>query len=130
MRIFLVFVIAILFFTGPAYALMPSSTEEIPSGNIEPRPDDFKKEKADLMKNAMPLREERKVTLRPFVIEGVMPPDLKGAYAPISADLGAPETTEMPMRRSSPEYALNFLFLSLLIGAILASYFFIRPRSK
>jgi hypothetical protein len=148
MKLFLIFTISFLLFNIPVYGLMPSSideievfseeetTEEKTSEELDIQIDEIKKEKLDLMKNISSAREERKVSLHPFVYnrpsypsETIAMPDYRAAKVftlPQSVSEGV--RTGHPSPCISLKFLLNLIFFSIIALAFFAAHFYIRPK--
>lgn len=144
-----IFIFCFLLFSGPVYALRPSSTDEIEEigkeetmlpGEVERQAEVIKQEKKKLMEDAAPLREERSRNLRPFVSSVSSAAEAAPAlpYA-VKGFIPAASNREV-LRERQPagqggqglvsKPVPNLIFFSVIIIAFLGVYYFIRPRPK
>jgi hypothetical protein len=141
MRIFLIFIAILLLFNIPLYGLMSSSTEGMDafgekesSLEMDKQIEEIRKEKKDLIEEVMPLREERRKTLHPFV---------HSALSSEAIDTSVQSTAKgfIPFQSKSKiarvdfvsqnfflKPALNLIFFSIIAAMFLAAYFFIKPK--
>lgn len=150
-RVFLIFVLSFLFFSAPLYALMPPSDEireeETLSSKAREQIEEIRREKESLSESVLPLREQRKKNLHPFIYKA------KETDANILEAFSF-DTEAIPTRYtvkgftpvvsrsdlSKPDQALgqgltsklipNLIFFALIIIAFLAGYFITRPKTK
>jgi len=153
-RIFLISILAFLLFSGPVYALRPSSTEDIDtlteeaiSSEAKEDIEQIKREKDALSESAVPIREERKRNLHPFVYKieetekdvseepssdaKTVPARyvVKGFTPAVSrSDLSEPGPASGQGIASRP--IANLIFFTVIGMAFLAGHFLIRPKSK
>ena len=142
-RVFSVLVAAWMLFSIDAYALLPSSKEDvdlsIQKEGISAAPEEgmegIRREKEILIKGILPMREKRKSTLRPFVSDIIPAPADIERKRPINRTVKGFSPTKAvtagPVREGLTSRLLaNLIFFSVIAAAFLASYFFIRPKSK
>jgi hypothetical protein len=148
-RILPIFILIFLAFSTPVYGLRPlsrdeayiaeadtSEGEELSSTIFEDEIEDIRKEKMNLMEEISSSREERNKSLHPFVYSETT---FDTESAPAKPVMKSPVTVRASYYDSKQKSSgqgtgsrllANLIFFFVIIAAFLASYFFIRPKSK